>query len=135
MIASTALLCLALNIYHESRGEPPPGQTAVAMVTLNRAQKDERKVCAEVFQPGQMSWTTGTVRKTPAGWEITGSAKPKDKAAWAGSVGVASDALSGRVQDNTHGATHFHSKHAKPAWVKKARRTVRIGNHFFYSLD
>ena len=28
--------CLALNIYHEARGEPIVGQEAVAYVTINR---------------------------------------------------------------------------------------------------
>lgn len=36
----TALLCLALTIFHESRGEPIEGQYAVAEVVLNRAEKE-----------------------------------------------------------------------------------------------
>lgn len=58
MIAS-AIACLALNIYHEARGEPVDGQIAVAQVTLNRVA-DPRypdNVCDVVYQPSQFSWT------------------------------------------------------------------------------
>ena len=43
MLAQGALLCLALNIYHEARGEPLKGQIAVASVTMNRANWDITK--------------------------------------------------------------------------------------------
>ena len=33
----TAILCLALTVYHESRGEPQAGQYAVAEVVMNRS--------------------------------------------------------------------------------------------------
>ncbi|HIE75488.1 MAG TPA: cell wall hydrolase, partial [Gammaproteobacteria bacterium] len=51
--------CLALNIYHEARGESHDGQVAVAAVTLNRMQSASYPdtVCGVVWQPHQFSWT------------------------------------------------------------------------------
>ncbi len=53
------LVCLALAVYEEARGEPLVGQEAVAMVVLNRARQAHRPVCQVVFAPGQFSWTKG----------------------------------------------------------------------------
>ena len=55
MLISTAALCLALNVFHEARGEFIPGQYAVALVTLNRAEHDPAKVCDVVFKRHQFS--------------------------------------------------------------------------------
>ncbi len=51
----TAALCLALAAYHESRGEPTSGQTAVMYVLLNRAQ-NTKNVCSELYKPKQFSF-------------------------------------------------------------------------------
>ena len=56
-----AITCLALNLYHEARGEPEIGQWAVAQVTMNRAEHDPAKVCDTVFKPRQFSWTNPLV--------------------------------------------------------------------------
>ena len=55
----TEIHCLALNIYHEARGESLEGRLAVAAVTMNRV-RDKRfpdRVCEGVWQPRQFSWT------------------------------------------------------------------------------
>jgi spore germination cell wall hydrolase CwlJ-like protein len=52
-----ALVCLALNSYHEAGGEPFHGQVAVAQVVLRRAQYHPAKVCRVVYRPNQFSWT------------------------------------------------------------------------------
>ena len=51
--------CLAMNIYHESRGERLEGQIAVAQVTINRMEhtKWPSTICEVVYQPKQFSWT------------------------------------------------------------------------------
>ena len=38
MLLQSALICLAMNIYHEARSEPIAGRVAVAEVTLNRVE-------------------------------------------------------------------------------------------------
>ena len=51
--------CLALNIYHEARGERVEGQIAVAHVTMNRVNHEKwpSTICEVVYQPKQFSWT------------------------------------------------------------------------------
>ena len=54
-----ALVCLALNIYHEARDQPFIGQVAVAQVVMNRVD-DPRypdTVCEVVEQGPTYSWT------------------------------------------------------------------------------
>jgi len=113
-----ALLCLALNLYHEARGEPLDGQFAVAMVTLNRAGRDPAKVCDVVAAPYQFSWTL----------------KPsdiKDEAAYRHAQAVAR--LSFLLTDFTGGATHYHTLAIKPHWISSVRVTGQWGNHIFYT--
>jgi spore germination cell wall hydrolase CwlJ-like protein len=40
----TALLCLALNLYHEARSEDTASQIAVAEVTLNRVDSNHYQI-------------------------------------------------------------------------------------------
>jgi len=135
VIASTALVCLALNIYMEARGEPVMGRYAVAMVTLNRAG-DEARVCHEVFRPHQFSWTRG-VQRTPAGWRlpqhlIPRLSDPAEARAWSSAKAVASVSLAGYVADFTQGARYFHAVHVSPSWAKSMRPVKRIGRHIFF---
>jgi N-acetylmuramoyl-L-alanine amidase len=130
MIISTALLCLAANIYYEARGEMIPGQYAVALVTVNRAEGDHSQVCAEVFRPKQFSWTIGTTSVTRHGWRIL---PPKDQQAWELAIRIAKHTLAGRMPDMTRGATHYHATYVTPDWSFTLKRTARFGRHIFYS--
>ena len=112
-----ALLCLSLNLYHESRGEPIEGQFAVAQVTLNRAKRDPEKVCDVVRARNQFSWTI----------KPTGVA---DKAAWATAQAVAR--LSFHMADFTGGAEHYHALSVYPAWAPTMTVSGQWGNHIFY---
>ena len=53
------LICLAMNIYHEARGQSIAGQMAVALVTINR-MNDSRypnTICEVVMEgPTRVSW-------------------------------------------------------------------------------
>ena len=55
----TELECLALNIYHEARGESLLGRKLVAQVTVNRVRHNgfPDTVCGVVRQSKQFSWT------------------------------------------------------------------------------
>lgn len=114
------LHCLALNIYHESRGESLAGQAAVALVTLNRVHSPHwpRTVCGVVYQPRQFSWTLQ--RHKPV----------HDPRAWQTAVAVARAAVEGRFQHFS--ATHFHTHQVRPHWRKKLEVVTTIGNHIFY---
>lgn len=132
MILSAALMCLALNVYHESRGEPLAGQIAVASVTMNRAEGQKGKVCEVVMQPKQFSWTNRLVVRQPHGWRVKRQAMPQDDEAWQRSLAVASVALSGKMPDVTNGATFYHTRKVAPLWRRALVKTVAIGGHIFY---
>lgn len=120
------LNCLALNIYHEARGEPPEGQEAVAAVTMNRVKDPNypSTVCAVVWQPLQFSWT---LKK-----QLT----PTDPKAWDNAVRLASKVLKvGAKKAIVGGATHYYStKYLKepPKWASSMMATRVIGNHVFF---
>ena len=127
---SAALMCMALNIYHESRSEEMRGQVAVANVTLNRVASDRwpDDVCSVVKQGYvkgksncQFSWFCDGKPDTPT-----------DTVAWARSVLVANDVMMGYIPDITKGATHYHAKYVKPYWAKSLSPTVSLGSHIFY---
>ena len=54
----TALMCLSMAIYHESRGEPIKGQYAVAEVVLNRADKRNLDVCEVIYEKDNFKMQT-----------------------------------------------------------------------------
>lgn len=121
------LVCLALNVYHEARGEPFQGQVAVAQVTLRRAQYDYRKIRRVVFQRSQFSWTDVRPPVT-------------DRAAWAEAVKAAKVAVlwmhgAKNVPDYSRGATHYHTNRVCPGWSASMTRVAEIGDHEFYKKE
>jgi spore germination cell wall hydrolase CwlJ-like protein len=38
----------------------------------------------------------------------------------------------GQLQDNTHGATHYHADYVSPYWVSDMHYLTTIGHHYFY---
>ena len=127
---SAALMCLALNVYHEARSEPVVGQYAVAHVTINRVQSNKwpNDVCKVVKQ----GYHKGRHR-CQFSWYCDGkSDKPYEELAWAKSLIVADNVLSGRILDITYGATHYHARYVRPYWSKKLLKTVAYGSHKFY---
>lgn len=119
---TAAILCLAMNIYHEARGEPEPGQWMVAAVTINRVASDRYPdtVCSVVSQHRQFSWTQSHPRF------------PDDEEAWEKSVMIAQLTL--HSQDdlyNWNGALHYTAN--KPHWTKSMNQFSVIGNHYVWS--
>lgn len=115
--------CLALNIYHEARGEPIMGQIAVAHVTLNRVE-DTRwpdNVCDVVYQPKQFSWTHTIKNQTPKSGE-----------SWMLAKSLAKDIMRGIDEDNTAGAVYYHADYVNPIWNRELTQTAKIGVHVFY---
>lgn len=133
MILSSAVICLALNIYHESRGEALIGQHAVAQVTMNRAGWNEANVCEVVLAKHQFSWTTGLVAK-PSGKapRLRKAGEPTDEKAWNLAKGVAIVTLKGMIPKFLGGANFYHSTSVAPYWSTKFKRVSRIGSHVFY---
>ena len=115
----SALICLALNLHHEARGEPVLGQFATVQVVRNRAKYDPDKVCRIVFAHRQFSWTISMPGHDAAEFE---RALKIAHLAWISA-------------DITYGSTHYHKTTIKPYWTHKMKKTVRIGNHQFYCCE
>ena len=126
------LLCLALNVYYEARGEPAAGQYAVAEVTMNRkaSRRYADTVCEIVYQKNwdpvrrryvaAFSWTELTVLDEPSGEQ------------WQRARAVAEAVYYERHTPALQGALFFHATYVKPEWAKDKQPVARIGRHIFY---
>lgn len=114
----TAILCLALTVYHESRGEPQAGQYAVAEVVMNRSTERNLEVCDVVYQKNQFSWVK----------QQRGKSIPHDKS-FDEAITIANEVLYNPGEYNyARGATFFKHKRLK----NKKNHYLTIGNHVFY---
>lgn len=125
--------CLALNIYHEARGEGIEGWLAVAFVTVNRLQ-DTRfpdTVCEVVYDSYQFSWTHDEIADEP------NLKKYADKKAWEYIQWFSEGFLENFefIVDPTEGSLYYHSLKVKPYWSKHFNQVATIGEHIFYSED
>ena len=149
-------VCMALNIYYESRSDNLAGQYAVADVVLNRVQDSRypNSVCEVVYQgPVRESWKTKQdpdlseseriylpIRhKCQFSWYCDGkSDDPKSETGWAQAQYVAGAIMySGKYRGMTEGATHYHATYVKPKWRfdRGMNHIGRIGAHIFYRWD
>lgn len=128
---NAVLMCLALNVYHEARGDSDVGQYAVAHVVMNRVahEKWPNDVCSVVKQGYRKGRTN-----CQFSWYCDGkSDKPYEPEPWAKAILIASEVLSGEATDTTKGATHYHAHYVNPWWASYLTRTKRIGVHVFYN--
>ena len=140
MIAE-ALMCMALNIYHEAKFQSMLGQIAVGQVVMNRVEDSRfpNNVCDVVTQAVTYKGTDKPVlHKCQFSWYCDGKKdEPKyDSREWRYAQESASIVLSGTiVLDVTEGATHYHATYVRPAWAKTKTKTTRIDRHIFYRWE
>ncbi len=152
-LASTVLLpksesieCLALNMYHEARGQGSAGELAVTAVVLNRVNDSRypNTICGVVKQgPTRPSWRDPKIRfpikhKCQFSWYCDGkSDKPYDEKTYDKMWNLADVLLSNELPflDITDGATHYHADYVKPSWAKTKTKTVEIQDHIFYRWE
>ena len=135
-----ALVCLALNVYHEARDQPFIGQVAVAQVVMNRGRDDRypNTVCEVVKQSPTYAWKPDfPVRnRCQFSWYCDGkSDKPKNTKAYAKALMIAHGVYHGNLDDFVEGATHYHAHYVTPEWAKTKTMTVRINDHIFYRWE
>ena len=141
MLLETALVCLALNTYHEAKNQSMIGQVATAQVVMNRVADSRypNSVCEVVKQGPKYKGSDVPVRhKCQFSWFCDGkSDEPKrDSKEWRRAQDYARIVLSGRiVLDVTEGATHYHATYVKPSWARTKTRTTRIESHIFYRWE
>lgn len=122
MLFVESVYWLALNIYHEGRGEPLAGKIGIAHVTVARATKRRIAVVEVVQQPHQFSWYSDT--------------KPddiKDHGAFVSCLEAAMVAMNQRLQGDTfEGVDHYHHVDVNPLWNRHMKKIAEIGDHIFY---
>ena len=134
---SAAVMCLAMNLYHETRGETLAGNLAVGYVTMNRVA-DPRypdTVCGVVHQAKYHGWDlVNPIRnRCQFSWYCDGlSDNPQDGKAMLESVILAQHVIAGTVTDISQGATHYHAKYVNPYWADDMTVVLEIGQHIFY---
>jgi len=147
--------CLAMNMYHEARGQGIAGVLAVSFVVFNRV-RDKRfpnTVCQVIQQgPTRESWKTRKVKnlsptlrkyypirnRCQFSWWCDGrSDETKDTKLYARYLKIANGMIRNEFSliDITDGATFYHADYVKPAWAKTKIRTIEIGDHIFYRWE
>jgi len=118
--------CLALNIYHEGRGESLAGQSAIAAVTMNRVRSElyPDSVCKVVWQRKQFSWTHIAARHHA----IT------NFDAWEQALVIARLFMDGAQVPAVGSATHYHADTVEPYWMTDSEPVGKVGNHYFYAF-
>lgn len=119
---TTTLFCLAMTVYHESRGEPILAQQTVAHIVLNRADNQDKEVCDVIKEPYQFSWV-----KNGKGPKI------KEYEAWVNSLVIAQEAIE-RTKDKTGGANHFWKAGYNPSWSDRCVWKKRIKNTVYCKI-
>lgn len=132
MILESSILCLALNVYFEARGESEKGMQAIAQVTYNRAKvidsdNPKSSICEAVYQKNQFSWT----KKNPKSKlnNIIKKLEKSDDESWIEALELAK-----KFKPSKLTITHFHSIRVRPSWSKGRSVILRVGDHKFYSI-
>lgn len=126
------LYCLAVNIYHEARGEPKAGQYAVAEVTLNRVKSKHypNTICEVVHQKG---WDKKRKRYVSAfSWTELDYAINLNSKPWREAMSIARQVHEGEFKPRVKGALFYHANYVKPKWARKKKVKAKIGKHIFY---
>ena len=129
--------CLALNIYHEARGESEEAQMAVAHVTLNRVASPRfpNSICGVVKQAKRDSEGQLIRHRCQFSWFCDGASDtPKEAQAWHRAQRLAKTAVQWHAvgEDFSLGATHYHAEYVRPYWANSFDQTIKIGKHIFY---
>lgn len=130
---STAVFCIALNVYFEARNEPLIGKVAVAQVVMNRS-KDIRfpsDVCDVVTQ-GETIGNFPKRHRCQFSWYCDGlSDNPIIGESWDSAVAIAIWVFDIGLVDVTGGALWYHTVEVSPKWATTDFKI--IGSHKFYS--
>jgi len=127
---SSALLCLALTVYYEARGEIPDGQIAVAETVINRVE-DHRwpdSVCGVVTQNRHPA----SLHRCQFSFYCDGQPEqPGDAIAWQQAQDIAEAVMKGDLYLGVE-ATHYHTTDTRPAWADSMESLGKVGDHVFY---
>ena len=137
-----AVLCLALNIYHETRSQSLVEKLAVSFTVMNRVDNNRypNTVCGVVKQAKYYKWNpTVPIRNAcQFSWYCNGiSDTPTDQEAWLDAQEIAKKVIEKEIPNFMEGSTHYHATYVSPQWAVNSadKQVARIGAHIFYRLD
>ena len=118
---------LAINCYHEARGEADQGRVRVCKVVLNRAVDSRNRwpdtVKGVIFQHAQFSWTLD--KKL---WPIRNY-----DALLACAMSATKAYLQWMIGSRLGGANHYYATYIKaPKWAKNMKFIDQAGLHRFF---
>ena len=140
MDASTAVLALVLNLYHEARGEGPEGMRVIADTVYTRVHDGRwpKTYTETILQDKQFAWVKEHGIEKPTDLIVlqhrvlhSKSTTPKDLLAYKQATRIAKEVLSEGYKPR-YNFTHFYSK-SQPQWAVGKRKT-RIGHHSFIRM-
>ncbi len=140
-MALTALDIFSLTIYGEARNQPVEGKIAVANVIRNRVRTSHwgagyDAVCLAPHQFSCWQRVGGAVNYEALRalhLQIEQGQRPVDPALTE-CYAVAQETMSGRLQDNVRGATHyFVTKSLTPLWAVGHAPVCTVGDHVFFA--
>lgn len=126
MIA-TALLCYALVVHREARGEPTNAQIAVAKTLQNRAAKSHHSACHELTKHRQFAFVRKYGLKTPNLRKVG----RLDVKAWRKSRQLATTFKTKKVRGITNKFVYFNTLKLGKRYRTKTTPVV-IGKLIFY---
>ncbi|MEM6462474.1 MAG: cell wall hydrolase [Pseudomonadota bacterium] len=135
--------CLALAIYHEARGEPLPGQLAVAVTIVNRVRSNAYPdtVCGVVYQNSarlhRCQFSFACDRRSDMPENEGAFARAMDMAEFTNTIrtDLESNRFFGSPFAVLSDMTHYHRHDVNPVWSKKLDRLTQIGDHVFFKSD
>lgn len=136
---------LALCAYGEARGEGSEGIKAVLNVVNNRVQhrgwfidKEIAKISSDyhgvVLKPFQFSCFLPRDPNREKLVTIANdfSSSMSKQQVLVTCLDLSVKVIQGLLEDNTLGATYYHTKQIHPSWADSFVKTVEIGNQIFY---
>mgnify|MGYP003653457068 CR=1 FL=1 len=144
------LYCLAVNAYHEARGESFDDKFAVTQVVMNRVEstKYPDDVCGVITEgPLRESWKTRqhsnletqdrifypVKHRCQFSWYCDGKSDIiYNIDGWEDSVIAASLVYTGFGEDIVKGATHYYAHDiVSPSWAERMEVTVKLKGHTY----
>jgi spore germination cell wall hydrolase CwlJ-like protein len=131
---------MARTVWGEARGEGVLGMRAVAHVIHNRTRDRARRwgttaeqVCLFfITRNGQQIFQFSCWNPRDTNRALLGAVTVRDPQ-FAAALEICQSVLSGRSNDPTNGATHYHTKQIRPFWASAGVQVADLGNHLFYA--
>lgn len=128
---------LAMNMYHEARGEGHDAMQMVGEVTLNRVENEHfpDNICGVVYQARFDNRGNPLRHRCQFSWFCDGrSDQPHNKDAWDDAMSIADGLVNGTIDLIGIDATHYHTTAVSPNWSREYTVVGQYGDHIFYHM-